>query len=47
MSVDREAAAAFVAGYGRTWERWDLKGFVELFSDDVVYIEHPLSPILV
>lgn len=41
MSLDREKAAAFVEGYGRTWQNWDFSGFVELFSDDVVYVEHP------
>jgi ketosteroid isomerase-like protein len=40
MGVGREDAAAFVEGYGRTWERWDVSGFVALFSDDVVYVAH-------
>jgi SnoaL-like protein len=40
MGVGREDAAAFVDGYGRTWERWDLSGFVDLFSDEVVYVAH-------
>ncbi len=47
MSIDYEAAAAFVDGYGRTWESWDLKGFVELFSRDVVYVEHPTDETVV
>ena len=36
-----ERATAFVDGYGRTWESWDIAGFVDLFSDDVVYVAHP------
>src|SRR5271165_3620664 len=40
MSLDREQATAFVDGYGRTWDSWDIAGFVELFSDDVVYVDH-------
>lgn len=35
MSLDQERAVAFVDGYGQTWDRWDVAGFVELFSDDV------------
>jgi hypothetical protein len=41
MSLDRERATAFVDGYGQTWESWDIAGFVELFSDEVVYVDHP------
>jgi ketosteroid isomerase-like protein len=37
----REQATAFVHGYGRTWEAWDITGFVDLFSDNVVYVVHP------
>jgi ketosteroid isomerase-like protein len=29
------------------WESWDLAGFVELFSDDVVYVEHPTDETVV
>ena len=47
MSLGRERAAAFVEGYGRTWETWDFAGFVELFSDDVVYVEHPTDETVV
>lgn len=47
MSLDRERATAFVEGYGRTWESWNLAGFVELFSDDVVYVEHPTEETVV
>ncbi len=43
MSRDRERAEAFVAGYGRTWESWDLDAFADLFSDDVIYVEHPVD----
>ena len=39
-SLSRESAAAFVQGYGRTWESWDFSGFVDLFSDEVVYVAH-------
>ncbi len=41
MSDSRERAVTFVDGYGDTWEKWDFAGFVELFSNDVVYVEHP------
>jgi hypothetical protein len=39
-SIDRQRAAAFVEGYGRTWESWDIPGLVDLFSDEVVYVAH-------
>jgi ketosteroid isomerase-like protein len=39
-SISRESAAAFVESYGRTWESWDFSGFVDLFSEDVVYVAH-------
>lgn len=41
MNPDRERATAFVDGYGRTWESWDIEGFVELFSDQAIYVVHP------
>jgi ketosteroid isomerase-like protein len=41
MSTSREDAVSFVEGYGRTWELWDLSGWVDLFTDDVVYVDHP------
>jgi hypothetical protein len=47
MGIDREQAEAFVEAYGRTWESWDLDGFVGLFSDDVVYVEHPVDETVV
>lgn len=47
MSLNRERAAAFVDGYGQTWGTWDLDGFVELFSNDVVYVEHPTDETVV
>jgi ketosteroid isomerase-like protein len=47
MSVTWRQAHAFVEAYGRTWEAWDLDGFVELFSDDVVYVEHPVDETVV
>jgi ketosteroid isomerase-like protein len=39
-SPSRAKAVAFVQGYGRAWESWDFAGFVDLFSDDVVYSAH-------
>ena len=39
MTVTREMATAFVEGYGRTWETWDFDGFVDLFTDNVIYVE--------
>ena len=47
MSLDRERATAFVDGYGQTWESWDVAGFVELFSHEVVYAAHPTEEIVV
>ena len=41
--MDREDATAFVDGYGRTWQAWDFVGFVDLFSEDVVYVAHPID----
>jgi ketosteroid isomerase-like protein len=38
--IGQERAASFVEGYGRTWESWDVPGFVDLFSDEVVYVAH-------
>jgi ketosteroid isomerase-like protein len=47
MSVDRERATAFVDSYGQTWESWDIAGFVDLFSDEVVYVAHPTEETVV
>ena len=47
MSLDRERATAFVEGYGKTWDGWDIAGFVELFSDEVVYVDHPTEKTVV
>jgi len=47
MGLDRERAAAFVDGYGQTWESWDIAGFVELFDDKVVYVAHPTEETVV
>ncbi len=47
MTVSREMATAFVERYGRTWQSWDYEGFVDLFSDDVVYVEHPVEETVV
>jgi ketosteroid isomerase-like protein len=47
MSLDQERAAAFVNGYGATWESWDIAGFADLFSDDVVYVDHPTQKTVV
>jgi|SRR3954447_14689160 len=38
--TDRERAAGFVECYRRAWETWDFSGFVDLFSDDIVYVAH-------
>jgi len=40
MTTVRERAVAFVDGYGHAWESWDIPGFVDLFSDEVVYVAH-------
>ena len=40
MSPDRQSAEAFVQGYGRTWEDWDVEGYLALFAEDVVYVVH-------
>ncbi len=47
MSISREMACAFVEGYGRAWQDWDYAAFVDLFSDDVVYVEHPTDETVV
>jgi len=47
MPVSREMARSFAEGYGRTWENWDFDGFVDLFADDVVYVEHPVNETVV
>ena len=47
MSLDLERATAFVDGYGQAWESWDIAGFVELFSDEVVYVAHPTEETVV
>ena len=39
-NVSSEKAVAFAEAYGRTWESSDFTGFVDLFSDDVVYVAH-------
>ncbi len=38
--LSRQNGVSFVEGYGRTWENWDFDGFLDLFSDDVVYVAH-------
>lgn len=45
--MNRDMALEFVEGYGRTWEAWDFEGFVDLFTDDVVYVEHPTDETVV
>lgn len=47
MGIDRDQATRFVEGYGRTWEWWDFDGFVDLFTDDVIYVEHPTDETVV
>ena len=46
MSLNRESATAFVEKYGQTWETWDVEGFVDLFSDNVVYVAHPQETVV-
>lgn len=46
MSLNRESATAFVEKYGQTWESWDVEGFVDLFSDNVVYVAHPQETVV-
>jgi hypothetical protein len=41
MRIGGDTASAFVEAYGRTWNDWDVKGFCQLFSVDVVYVAHP------
>ena len=43
MSTDRSSAATWASDYGRTWSSWDVEGFVALFTEDVVYVDHPSS----
>jgi hypothetical protein len=40
VDTGRERAAAFVESYGHAWEIWDFDAFLDLFSDDVVYVAH-------
>jgi ketosteroid isomerase-like protein len=47
MSLGRERATEFAVGYGETWQSWDIAGFVELFTDDVVYVVHPTEETIV
>lgn len=47
MSTSRDSALSFVERYGATWESWDLPGFVDLFSDDVVYVAHAMQETVV
>jgi SnoaL-like domain len=47
MGISRSQAVGFVQGYGRTWENWDFDGFVDLFTEDVVYVEHPTDETVV
>jgi SnoaL-like domain len=47
MSTAEDRAAAFVDGYGSTWERWDVDGFLDLFTADVDYVVHPTEETVV
>ncbi len=47
MSIDRAAAADWARAYGSTWAAWDIAGFLDLFSEDVVYLEHPTGEAVV
>lgn len=44
VGTSREDALAFVEAYGRAWERWDFDAWVDLFTDDVVYVAHATQP---
>jgi hypothetical protein len=45
--IERERAARFVEAYGHAWETWDFSAFVDLFSDDVVYVAHAMQETVV
>ena len=47
MSLDRERVTAFIDSYRQAWESWDVEGFAELFSDEAVYVDHPIEKIAV
>lgn len=47
VGITRDQAARFVQAYGRTWESWDFDGFVDLFTDDVIYVEHPTDETII
>ena len=47
MSAGRERALAFAEAYGRTWQSWDVEGFVGLFDENVVYVAHPTEETVV
>ena len=41
--MNRGEALAFVEAYGQTWQTWNVEGFVDLFTEDVVYVAHPID----
>lgn len=41
MAVQRKAAVEFARAFGRAWERWDRRAWLDLFTDDVAYVVHP------
>ena len=43
----RERATAFIDAYGSAWQAWNIAGFVDLFSDNVVYVVHPTEETVV
>lgn len=47
MTLIQASGAAFVNGYGRAWASWDIPRFVDLFSDEVVYVAHPTKETVV
>jgi len=47
MGTSRDQAAGFVESYGRTWERWDVSAWVDLFTDEIVYVDHPTQKTVV
>ena len=39
--IDSQQAQRFVERYGQAWDSWDIDGFLDLFTDNVVYAAHP------
>ncbi len=47
IGISRHQAARFVEQYRATWETWDYDGFVDLFTHDVIYVEHPTEETII